>query len=72
MKKVNDFILANDPVIGRKYPLAAKYFMRLRGLHVTVTSRKDTSLLDTSDKDRLGLLWDDLRTLSEELQIKLA
>lgn len=72
VQKVNNFIQANDPVISRKYSLAAKYFMRLRGLDVTVTSRKNTSPLDTSDKDRLGLLWDELRTLSEELQIELA
>ncbi len=72
VKKVNDFILANDPIIGKKYPLAAKYFMGMRGLPVTVTTRKNTVPLDNSDKDRLDLLWKNLRTLSEELQIELA
>ncbi len=72
VKKVNDFIIANDPVISKKYPLAAKYFMNLRGLKVTENSRKGTSPLNTSDKNRLDLVWKDLRDLSESIQLDLA
>ncbi len=69
--KVNDFILANDAIISKKYPLAAKYFMNLRGLNVTVNSRKNTAALDQADKDRLKALWVNLRTLSEDVHIDL-
>lgn len=71
VRKVNDFILANDPVISKKYPLAAKYFMNLRGLDVTVNSRKNTAKLNRSDEDRLNALWDNLRILSEDEKIDL-
>lgn len=69
--KVNDFIRANDPIISKKYPLAAKYFMNLRGLNLIVNSRKNTPELDQSDKDRLDVLWENLRTLSQEVHIDL-
>lgn len=72
VNKVNDFILANDRNISKKYPIAAKYFMNLRGLDVTVTSRKKSSQLDDSDKQRLDLVWKNLRGLSESIQLDLA
>lgn len=71
VNKVNDFVLANDPVISKKYPLAAKYFMNLRGLNLNVNSRKATSQLDQSDKERLNALWENLRILSEDVHIDL-
>ncbi|MEQ8336629.1 MAG: dihydrodipicolinate synthase family protein [Cyclobacteriaceae bacterium] len=71
VKKVNDFILANDRVIGNKYSIAAKYFMKLRGLPVTVASRKSKQVLDASDKDRLDQLWSELRELGEGQNIEI-
>ncbi|MEQ8882281.1 MAG: dihydrodipicolinate synthase family protein, partial [Cyclobacteriaceae bacterium] len=71
VKKVNDFILANDRVIGKKYSVAAKYFMQIRGLPVAVTSRRSTQTLDTADKDRLDQLWNELQDLGESLNIEI-
>ncbi len=71
VKKVNDFVLANDRVIGNKYSIAAKYFMKLRGLPVTVTSRRSNQVLDASDKSRLDMLWNELRELGEDLNIEI-
>ena len=71
VKKVNDFVLANDPVISKKYSIAAKYFMKLRGLPVTVASRKSKQVLDASDKDRLDQLWNELRELGEGQNIEI-
>ena len=71
VKKVNDFILANKSVIGKKYSIAAKYFMNLRGLDLTINSRKTTQSLDSSDKARLESLWKELSVLGEEAQINL-
>lgn len=71
VRKVNDFILTNDPVIGKKYPLAAKYFMNIRGLDLSVNSRKNTSSLQQADKEKLDELWDNLQHLSGEVNIDL-
>lgn len=71
VKKVNDFVLANDPVIGKKYSIVAKYFMNLRGLDLTVNSRKKISPLDNSDKARLDSLWKELSALCEDVKIDL-
>ena len=69
VKKVNDFVLANKSVIGKKYSIGAKYFMNLRGLDLNVNSRKQILPLDNSDKSRLELLWKDLKALGEEVNI---
>ena len=71
VKKVNDFVLANKAVIGKKYSIGAKYFMNLRGLDLNVNSRKKVSPLDNSDKERLDLLWKELSSLGEALQIDI-
>lgn len=71
VKKVNDFVLANKSVIGKKYSIGAKYFMNLRGLGLTTNSRNKTLPLDNSDKARLELLWKDLSALCEDVQIDL-
>ena len=71
VKKVNDFILKNKSVIGKKYSIGAKYFMNLRGLELTLNSRKKPQPLDRSDKARLDLLWKELSVLSKEVQIDL-
>jgi len=71
VKKVNDFVLANKSVIGKKYSIGAKYFMNLRGLDLTINSRKNTLPLDKSDKVRLELLWQELSALCEEVRIDL-
>ncbi|WP_339715893.1 dihydrodipicolinate synthase family protein [uncultured Kriegella sp.] len=71
VKKVNDFILKNKSVIGKKYSIGAKYFMNLRGLELTLNSRKKTQPLDSSDKARLDLLWKELSVLGDEALINL-
>tara|TARA_R110001606_G_scaffold304937_1_gene452223 strand:+ start:2326 stop:3363 length:1038 start_codon:yes stop_codon:yes gene_type:complete len=71
VKKVNDFVLANKSVIGKKYSIGAKYFMNLRGLDLNVNSRKQILPLDNSDKSRLELLWKELKTLGEEVNIDM-
>lgn len=71
VKKVNDFVLANKSVIGKKYSIGAKYFMNLRGLDLTVNSRKKILPLDNTDKARLDLLWKELSSLGEELRIDM-
>lgn len=71
VKKVNDFILANKSVIGKKYALGAKYFMNLRGLDLTINSRKNVPALDDGDKARLDLLWKGLTTLGKEVNIAI-
>lgn len=70
-KKVNDFVLANKSVIGKKYSIAAKYFMNLRGLDLNVNSRKKALSLDNTDKARMELLWKELSNLGKELQIDI-
>lgn len=72
VQKANAFILANDRVIGNKYPRAAKYFMNLRGLDLTINTRKNTPELNSTDKEKLDQLWEDLQNLSSELKIPLA
>ena len=71
VKKVNDFVLANKSVIGKKYSIGAKYFMNLRGLDLNINSRKQISPLDNSDKARLELLWKELSVLGKELNINM-
>ena len=71
VREVNDFILANDPVIGNKYPVAAKYFMNLRGLDIQVNSRKFSTALEQSDKDKLDFLWKNLIDLTDKYKIDL-
>jgi 4-hydroxy-tetrahydrodipicolinate synthase len=71
VKKVNDFVLANKSVIGKKYSIGAKYFMNLRGLDLNVNSRKKILPLDNTDKARLDLLWKELSDLGETLDIHM-
>ena len=71
VKKVNDFILANKSVIGKKYAIGAKYFMNLRGLDLRVNSRKNVSDLDDGDKARLDTLWKGLTALGKEIDIDI-
>jgi 4-hydroxy-tetrahydrodipicolinate synthase len=71
VKKVNDFVLANKSVIGKKYSIGAKYFMNLRGLDLNVNSRKKILPLDNADKARLDLLWKELSDLGETLDIHM-
>ncbi len=70
--EVNQFILDGESVINRKYPLASKYFMNLRGLGVNVNSRKGTAPLDQNDEKKLNLLWNSLQELAQKHKIKLA
>lgn len=71
VRKVNEFILTNDSVIGNKYPLAAKYFMNIRGLDLSVNSRKNTAPLEQADKEKLDKLWGELLHLSEEVDVEI-
>lgn len=71
VKKVNDFILANKSVIGKKYSIAAKHFMNLRGLDLKVNSRNTTATLDSTEKARLEQLWKELSNLGKELKIDI-
>jgi len=71
VRAVNEFIIQNDSRIGRKYPLAAKYFMNLRGLNILVNTRKGTPPLDQEDRDRLDKIWSDLNQLSATYDIEL-
>ena len=71
VKKVNDFVLANKSIIGKKYSIAAKYFMNLRGLDLTVNSRRKISPLENTDKARLDQLWKELSALCDAEQIDL-
>ncbi|WP_236974203.1 dihydrodipicolinate synthase family protein [Membranihabitans maritimus] len=69
---VNDFILRNEKVIGKKYKISAKYFMKIRGLPVNVNSRTYNGALDDSDEKRLQNLWSELQMLAEKVNITLA
>ena len=69
---VNDFILQNEKVIGNKYRISAKYFMKIRGLPLNINSRNFKRDLNAEDKKQLEKLWDDLQNLAAEVDIKLA
>lgn len=69
---VNNFILENEKVIGNKYRISAKYFMKIRGLPININSRNFKRELNAEDKNQLQKLWTELRNLAEELEIKLA
>ncbi len=70
--EVNNFILKNEKVIGRKYKISSKYFMQLRGLPVQVNSRNYSGTLLPEDENKLRSLWVDLQNLAVKLDIKLA
>ena len=69
---VNNFILENEKVIGNKYRISAKYFMKIRGLPININSRNFKRELNAEDKNQLQKLWSDLQQLAAKVDIKLA
>lgn len=71
VSEVNRFIIENDPVISRKYLLAVRYFMNLRGLAIHEKCRSGVQPLDQSEKKELDRVWEKLKKLSADHQIDL-
>lgn len=72
VKKANDFLMKGEKVIGRKYPISAKYFMQLRGLPIELYAKKKRGALTEEEKQNLQGLWQELQTLSQEINMSLA
>lgn len=70
--RVHEFIMNTKKVVGNKYRIAAKYFMKIRGLPININSRNFKGTLIREDEIQLQNLWTELRNLAEELEIKLA
>lgn len=70
--QVNNFILQNEKVIGNKYRISAKYFMKIRGLPLNINSRNFKRDLNAEDKKQLEKLWVDLQNLAAKVDINLA
>lgn len=56
VKSIVDFLIKNEPLISKKYPLSSKFFLRQRGLPILITTRRDVLNLTSEDTSRLEVL----------------
>lgn len=56
VKSVIDFLIKNEPLISKKYPLSSKFFLRQRGLPILITTRREVLDLTSEETSRLEAL----------------
>jgi len=69
VEKVQQFFIDNMEVMHKAYPVAAKYYLQKRGLHLSAFTRQKNSELTGVTISSMEKLQSDYKKLSDDLQI---